>query len=256
MRRPGAARERRRAAQPCPRAGRSFHQAVPPAVDRAVPVQPRRLAEHRRADRAGPLAGLRRPGGQGLGRQRGVAGHAAARAAVRAAGRGAGGPAGPPDDDDRRRRDPRPAVPVHPPVPAPDLDLRRQVPGRRGQPVLEPGHRRVHPEPGAQGQAGAGQPAQPAHHLRHRAARGRPVQRARPGQRGDQPGHAAVPRPATWTWPCTSTPPRTSSPRSPSTSSARSPSGTPAGRSPCRRRPGPSGRAGGSSGRPRWCAAW
>src|SRR2546430_10768315 len=32
-------------------------QAVPQAVDRAVPVQPGRLAEHRRADRAGTLAG-------------------------------------------------------------------------------------------------------------------------------------------------------------------------------------------------------
>ena len=44
----GAARR-----QPCPRTRRPVDQAVPAAVDRAVAVQPRRLAQHRRAHRAG-----------------------------------------------------------------------------------------------------------------------------------------------------------------------------------------------------------
>ena len=83
------------------------------------------------------------------------------------------------------------AVRLDPAIPEPDLDLRREVPGRRRLAVLEPGRRRHHPQPGAQGQAGAGQPAEPGHHLRQRAARGGPVQRAGAGQ--SRAGHQSAP---------------------------------------------------------------
>ena len=111
--RPGAPRARRRAASACPRAG---VLSIKPFRRLWIALSLSSLGDWLSLVALTVLAPSLAAGGrgQGLGRQRRVAGHAAAGPAVRPAGRRGGGPAGPPDGHDRRRRDPRPAVPVHP----------------------------------------------------------------------------------------------------------------------------------------------
>ena len=61
------------------------------------------------------------------------------------------------------------AVPVHPAGRRAVVAVRRDIPDRVREPVLDPGEGSLGPQPGPQGPAGVGEPGQPRHDVRDHA---------------------------------------------------------------------------------------